>query len=399
MFKFVFDRRNDSRPYPNLAPMQDNPHESYAGLGNSYPYIVPCRLLYYAQDHGYPVEIYYTDQPFPDGCFYPVGIGWFDFSLDYFSLMSDQIIAYLRDRKLQVLFYYHEGDNPAHEKIRLDLLCQQHHLPQDCYRFVSGNTACQHLDNFVYFADHELFYWRNAVKWNDRSMPGCSYHTRPRSRRFTALNRFHKWWRASIMADLVRHRPILDQRSYWSYNNLDMGDQYHDNPIQLDLFPGLADSVKLFLKNSPYTCDELTTTQHNQHWSLVPEHFDDSYVHLVFETFFDADGSNGAFLSEKCFKPIRHAQPFLIFGTPNTLHTLKNLGYRTFDHLIDNSYDTELDNTQRYIKLRNTLEQLNQKDLHAWYQQCRDDIIHNQELFLSSKYVRLESLAKDLDAV
>lgn len=399
MFNFVFDRRNDSRPYPNLAPMQDNPHESYTGLGDTYPYIVPCRLLYYAQDHNYPIQIYYTDQAFPTNCYYPVGIGWFDFSQDYFAMMGEEIRTYLRIGQLRVLFYYHEGDNPVHEQARLDALCAQHCLPIDCYRFVSGNTACKKLDRFVYFVDHELFYWRNSVKWNDHDMPGCSYHTRPRERKFTALNRFHKWWRATIMADLVTHRPLLDQHSYWSYNNVDMGDLPQDNPIQLDHFPGLAHSMTQFLKTAPYTCDQLNATEHNQHWRLVPDHFDNSYVHLVFETFFDADGSGGAFLSEKTFKPIRHAQPFVVFGTPHTLHILRELGYRTFDQMIENSYDDELDNTQRYEQLRNTMQQLNQQDLHQLYIQCREDIVHNQELFLASKYSRLDQLAKNLNTV
>jgi hypothetical protein len=154
-----------------------------------------------------------------------------------------------------------------------------------------------------------------------------------------------------------------------------------------------------FLKTAPYTCDQLTTTQHNQHWRLVPDHFDNSYVHLVFETFFDADGSGGAFLSEKTFKPIRHAQPFVVLGTPYTLHTLRELGYRTFDQVIENSYDDELDNTQRYEQLRNIMQQLNQQDLHQLYIQCREDIVHNQELFLASKYSRLDQLAKNLNTV
>jgi len=399
VFDFIFDRRNDSRPYPNLAPMQDNPHESYSGLGDTYPFITPCRLLLYAQDHGYPMGIHYTDQPWPAGAFYPVGIGWFDFSLDYFALMSAEIHSYLKIRHLRVLFYYHEGDNPAHEKQRLDQLCARHCLPTDCYVFVSGNSACKSLDNFVYFADHELFYWRNAVRWNDHSMPGCNYHTRIRSRRFTALNRIHKWWRATIMADLVTHRPLLDQNSYWSYNMVDIGDQYQDNPIELERFQGLSDSMQMFLKNAPYICDELNSKQHNQHWTLVADHYDNSYVHLVFETFFDADCSGGAFISEKIFKPIRHAQPFVVFGTAGSLQVLRDLGYRTFDHVINNSYDTVQNNTERYQCVRAELERLNCLNLHDLYLQCRDDIIHNQELFLSSKHSRLEQLAKDLYAV
>jgi hypothetical protein len=298
-----------------------------------------------------------------------------------------------------VLFYYHEGDNPEHEKIHLDQLCAQHNLSLDCYRMISGNTACKNLPGFVYFADHELFYWRHSVQYNHRSQPGCSFHDRRRNKRFTALNRAHKWWRATVMADLVVHRPVLDQHSYWSYGNVDMGDQYHDNPIELDSIPGLEDSLKEFLAHAPYQCDDFDQNQHNQHWTLIPEHFDDSYIHLVFETFFDADGSGGAFVTEKTFKPIRHAQPFVIFAPAGTVEVLRELGYRTFDHVIDHSYDKIIDNTQRYMALRAEINRLNNTDLHDLYIQCHDDLVHNQRLFLDSKYCRLRQLAKNLDSV
>lgn len=400
MFKFVFDRRNDARPYPNLAPWVDDPHDSYGGMGDSYPWIAPCRLLLYSTDHSYPVSISYTDEPIPPGAWYPVGIAWFDFGLDYFELMSAEVRTYLRTGQLRVLFYYHEGDNPLHEQARLDALCRLHVLPVNCYCFVTGNTQADSVDRFVYFADHELFYWRNSVKWNDRSQPGCHYHTRPRSKRYTALNRFHKWWRATIMADLTEHRPILNRaNSYWSYNGVDMGDQYTDNPIELSCFEGLESTLTQFLRRVPHRCDELTSDEHNQHWTLVAEHYDDAYCNLVFETFFDADGSGSAFLSEKTFKPIRHAQPFVIFGTAGTLATLRRLGYRTFDSCIDNGYDTITDNTLRYQAARHALQQLDDQDLHAWYVSCRADIVHNQELFLSSKYPRLAALAEYLDTI
>jgi hypothetical protein len=394
VFNFVFDRRNDSRPYPNLAPMMSNSHDSYHGMGDTFPWIVPCRLLYFCKDHQYPVNVSYIDQDIPSQALYPVGIGWFDYNIDYFSMMSDQVKQLLKQGSMRVLFYYHEGDNPFKEKARLDQLCLQHNLSQDSYRFISGNTCAKNINGFVYFPDHELFYWRNSVKWNDRSMPGCSYHDRIRGHRYTALNRLHKWWRSTIMSDLKRHQ-VLDQ-SFWSYNNINMGDLIQDNPIQIDCLPGLRPSQEEFLKYAPYQCDQLTEQQHNSHWTLVPEHYDDSYCNLILETLYDAEQSNGTFLTEKTFKPIRHAQPFMIFGTPNSLDTLRSLGYKTFDHALDNSYDKELDNTQRYIKAKQSLLELNKKDLHKWYMSCRDDIIHNQQLFLSSKYNRLNILEQDL---
>jgi len=396
VFNFVFDQRHRDRPYPNLAPMMDASN-GYHGMGDTFPYIVPCRLLYFCKDHGYPLTVSYIDQPIPNNAYYPVGIGWFDFEQDYFASMSKQVLTLLRNHQMRVLFYYHEGDNPVHEKTRLDQLCLQHQLPVDCYRFVSGNTACETLSNFVYFPDHELFYWRNGVVWNDRPQPGCHVHTRPRSRQFTLLSRIHKWWRSTIVSYF--HREHLLNNSYWSYGNQCIGDQYTDNPIQIHQFPGLDAYMDEFLSCGPYTCDTLTPDEHNSHWTLVKEHFEDSYCHLVLETFFDADGSGGAFLTEKTFKPIRHGQPFVIFGTAHSLATLRKLGYRTYDQYIDNSYDTVTDNTERFIKLIDTVHNLSNQDLHTWFEQLADDARHNQELFVASKYNRLEQLATDLNAV
>jgi hypothetical protein len=396
VFNFVFDRAHLGRPYPNLAPMMDASN-GYHGMGDTYPFIIPCRLLYFCQDHGYPMTINYIDQPMPDNAYYPVGINWFDFSLDFFALMSNQVLELLREKKLKVLFYYHEGDNPSHEKDRLDSLCLQHNLSTDCYRFVSGNTACENLPNFVYFLDHELFYWRNGVVWNNQPQSGCAIHHRPRKHQFTLLSRVHKWWRSTVVSYF--HREKMLDHSYWSYGDQDIGDQYTDNPIRIHDFPGLAEYMKKFLDNGPYTCDTLTHEEHNSHWTLVSEHFEDSYCHLVLETFFDADGSGGAFLTEKTFKPIRHGQPFVIFGTPHSLATLRRYGYRTYDQYIDNSYDNIVDNTERFVKLISTVNKLSQQDLHAWFTQLVEDARYNQELFVESKYNRLAQLATDLDTV
>jgi hypothetical protein len=389
MFNFVFDLEHLGRPYPNLAPMMDASN-GYHGMGDEYPYIIPCRLLYFCQDHEFPMTITYIDQPMPDNAFYPVGIGFFDFGIDYFAMMSAQVLDLCRTNKLKILFYYHEGDNPYLERDRLDALCYEHELPNSCYCFVSGNTEANKIDRFVYFADHELFYWRSAVVWNKQEMPGCEPHLNPRSRQFTALSRLHKWWRATAMSYM--HRQRLLENSYWSYNTLDHNDVYEENPIELSRFQGLPSYLDRFMAGAPYTADTQSEEEHNSHWTLVREHFDDSYCNLVLETLYSAEDSHGAFLSEKTFKPIRHGQPFMIFGTANSLATLRQLGYRTFDHAINNRYDYEPNNTTRFIKTVEEVERISSLDMHGWYEACWDDLVHNQQLFLSSKFNRLNSL-------
>jgi hypothetical protein len=396
MFNLVFDRFVNSRPYPNLAPMIDV-GQGYSQLELTYPRIIPLRLFYYFEDHNYPHKIWSINDAFPADSFFPVGLAWFNFECDYFALMSEHVQDLCRAGQLRILFYYHEGDNPHYEKTRLDALCIQHNLPVDCYRFVSGNTEASSIPGFVYFPDHELFYWRCSKK-----LPVPAIHDRPRTKRFTALSRRHQSWRATVITWL-KENGILDN-SYWSYNTIGIDEgQYqdnpmHDNPIQTEpFFPGLRESAKYMLAGAPYACDTQTDVEHNSHHLMVDEHYTNSYVNLVLETFFDAEQSDGAFITEKTFKPIRNGQLFVVFGCANTLRTLRQLGYKTFDNVINNDYDSSIVNFGRFEQLTNTVTELNKKDLHKLYHGCYKDLLHNRQLFLSSKANRLSMLEQELN--
>jgi len=151
------------------------------------------------------------------------------------------------------------------------------------------------------------------------------------------------------------------------------------------------------MENGPYRCDTLTVDEHNNHALAVPEHYTDVYFNVVAETHFDADGSGGTFLTEKTFKPIKNGQPFVLVAPAGSLQCLRDLGYRTFDSVLDNSYDLETNNTQRWLKIKHTLEQI-QQDPHDLLLRCWDDIKHNQQLFLASKAQRLNTLFTKLQS-
>jgi hypothetical protein len=50
--------------------------------------------------------------------------------------------------------------------------------------------------------------------------------------------------------------------------------------------------------------------------------------------------------------------PFIVATAPNSLQYLKQLGYKTFDGIIDESYDLETDDGKRMIKIVNETERL-----------------------------------------
>ena len=70
----------------------------------------------------------------------------------------------------------------------------------------------------------------------------------------------------------------------------------------------------------------------------------DAFWHVVTETVFYYDKLH---LTEKIFKPIVNKQPFMLLAAPGNLAYLKSYGFKTFDSIIDESYDTIQDNDLR----------------------------------------------------
>jgi hypothetical protein len=267
----------------------------------------------------------------------------------------------------------------------------QKNLPLGSVWLVSANSLANTLPHSIYFADDELLF-RQRNRWH----PGIEPHLVPRSWKFTCLSRTHKWWRLATMSELHR-RGYLDH-AIWSYNTeLDCGDTLTDCPVSLDYYPGLKDYMIELFVSGPHWADSLTADAHNDHEHQVLEHFRDSYFQVILETHFDADGSGGTFITEKTFKAIKNCQPFVIFGPQGTLAQLRDMGYRTFDDVIDNSYDLIPHNNERWEAVLWSISQLMEcSDLHNWYQSCIPDLVHNQRIFQGDLQARLNRVTERL---
>ena len=101
-------------------------------------------------------------------------------------------------------------------------------------------------------------------------------------------------------------------------------------------------------------------------YPVDPKIFDNTCLSLVSETWV-----SGNFLTEKTFKPIINSHPFIINGGAGELKTLHSMGYKTFDFIIDESYDDIEDHELRIKEIykqsliflkeyKNHLEQLEQ---------------------------------------
>jgi hypothetical protein len=100
--------------------------------------------------------------------------------------------------------------------------------------------------------------------------------------------------------------------------------------------------IKLHLPSTPLIIDNERVLGSAS--ADIPRCANDSLWHIVTETVFYYDKLH---LTEKAFKPIVMKQPFMLLAAPGNLAYLKSYGFKTFEGIIDESYDTIEDNDQR----------------------------------------------------
>jgi hypothetical protein len=106
--------------------------------------------------------------------------------------------------------------------------------------------------------------------------------------------------------------------------------------------------------NIQWTCDMISYHGHKMSLSqVVPiEIYNQTAYSLVAETNFNNDF---VFFTEKTVKPMLAKRLFIMLGHRHALQRLRNLGFRTFGDIIDESYD-EVEGTNQRFEL--ALEQL-----------------------------------------
>jgi len=356
------------------------------------------RLRMYVAEHGVEhavistaemMQKWHQKEPRIIHAIYVVHIEFWRQDWDFVACVSDHALQLARAGQLHIVLCYHEADSPATLQAHVARMAEKNCVDLEKIRIISANTSARELDFFAWFPDHELFYWHLS-----RNLPVIPPHTAPRCRDSTLLVRTHKWWRAQLVQHLQDLKLISN--SFWSYHAVDLGEPESANPIETWIWPGLVDRMRELVATAPHTCDHFTADEANQHDLLESFLYTDAYYHIVAETFWDADGSHGAFLTEKTFKAIRHAQPFVIAGTVGSLATLRELGYRTYDDIIDNTYDTVADNTQRFRALISAIARLQHQDLLEFSGRAYSAALHNQRHFLAPKADRIHKLEKDL---
>ena len=97
-------------------------------------------------------------------------------------------------------------------------------------------------------------------------------------------------------------------------------------------------------------------------------------------------------LTEKTFKPICLGMPFVLVSTAGSLKYLRSYGFKTFDSIWDESYDSETDDKKRLIMIADLLKQLDQLDSNEsqlLFKKAIPIIEHNYNHFYGGNFEKI----------
>jgi hypothetical protein len=110
--------------------------------------------------------------------------------------------------------------------------------------------------------------------------------------------------------------------------------------------------------------------------------FNATAVNMVSET---NDNDHDVFMTEKIWKPILAKQVFVVHGNYGYLQRLKQLRFRTFDAVFDESYDLERDPDKRVNKIIDLCKTLKTIDRQKLYRDTESIRQHNVDVFFDKK--------------
>jgi hypothetical protein len=155
------------------------------------------------------------------------------------------------------------------------------------------------------------------------------------------------------------------------------------NLLDSALWSDLSANIKISSLVDDFYNDQLSNisinaTEHNMSQPAViinPALYTETYFNVVTETNFEIPHT---LCSEKIYKPILMGHPFIAVSNYKFYQHLKDRGYKTFDALIDESFDNIENNEDRLTSIVNSIDKLCQQDLDDFLAKAKPICEHNR---------------------
>lgn len=185
-------------------------------------------------------------------------------------------------------------------------------------------------------------------------------------------------WNNHKFENIVEYIPIDDKNLFLMYNRnprphrvnfcirlmkndiferglLSLGDmKYYDEKTYI-IDPHNESQFKYLKTNSPFHIESRPSLYYNLACDITYNDYERTFISLISETLMD---KGAIFITEKTWKPIIVGHPFIMVGNKHNLKFLKDLGYKTFDRWIDETYDDIEDENERRGAIMKELKRL-----------------------------------------
>lgn len=168
-----------------------------------------------------------------------------------------------------------------------------------------------------------------------------------------------------ILFDTLKGHPVNEQV---------LTTYYRDDPRQ----GRWSKHVKVPVNHTAETIEEKWKSTLRYSDLIDPEIYNNTFYTAFIETTWHKDF--GVF-TEKTAKPIVAKRPFVVFGSQGQLRALRNLGFKTFSSVIDESYDNEKERDKRFNMVFDSMHQLSVQDPKSVYARLNDVLEHNKQHF------------------
>jgi hypothetical protein len=204
---------------------------------------------------------------------------------------------------------------------------------------------------------------------------------------FDALLGLNKPHRQYVFDQLVAHNLLessyvsilKSQQGPWSDNHRENSTLYRSPDLDhLETVEAKQAIIDTGFFNSYCQTFNVGGNKQNVSAQIPSAIYNNSYYSLICET-----NSTITFLSEKTAKPLIAQRPFIMFGAQHQLAFLRQMGFRTFDQIIDESYDSEPDEFLRHKQAFEQAIELSKMDPRHVYDVLSDVLDHNRRLINS----------------
>jgi hypothetical protein len=133
------------------------------------------------------------------------------------------------------------------------------------------------------------------------------------------------------------HKNNLYEKGIVSHKRVDWD---NTKPFEIELFKSRPDFDEVAYNNYAFKKHNVDSANPKED-AISYESYQKHINEVSFEIVTESCVGDSLYITEKTFKPIIFGLPFLLLGNPYSLKYLKHLGFKTFDQVFDESYDSE----------------------------------------------------------